>query len=111
MRVFGSIGMTFLVAAVLVTTAHGAGTRVFTTVDVPGAVTTNVQGVNTQGDIVGTYVDAAGTQHGFLRSGDRYLTIDFPAARLTFARGINDAGDIVGTYQRPGETGGIPAHG
>ena len=91
--------------------AHAAGTFAFTTFDVPGATLTNAQGVNHQGDIVGTFVDAAGQQHGFLRSSGQYRTIDYPNGHGILARGINDAGDIVGTYQRPGESGGVPAHG
>jgi len=84
---------------------------VFTTLDVPGAVLTNAQGINGQGDVVGAYTDAAGQQHGFLWSGGQYRTIDVPDGHAIVARGINDSGDIVGTYQRPGETGGIPQHG
>jgi hypothetical protein len=36
----------------------------FTTVDVPGAVSTTLTGVNRRGDIVGSYQDAAGRRHG-----------------------------------------------
>lgn len=111
MRVIGRIAVTFFFGCGLVATVRAAGTLAFTTVDVPGAVLTNAQGINLQGDIVGTYNDASGQQHGFLRSGGQYRVIDFPNARATFARGINDSGDIVGTYQRQGETGGIPSHG
>jgi probable HAF family extracellular repeat protein len=98
-------------AGALFAPAQAAGTLVFTTIDVPGAVLTNAQGINHQGDIVGAYTDAAGQQHGFLRSGGQYRTIDYPNGHAVVARGINDAGDIVGSYQRPGETGGVPSHG
>ena len=111
MRVIGWIAATFFFACALVAKLNGAGTLVFTAFDFPGATLTNAQGVNHQGDVVGTFIDAAGQQHGFLRSGGRYRTIDYPNGHLILARGINDAGDIVGTYQRPGETGGVPAHG
>jgi len=107
---FGRIAVGVVLVTLLVTRAHGASFT-FTIIDVPGATLTNGQGVNHQGDVVGTFIDASGHQHGFLRSGGQYRTIDFPGAQLTFARGINDAGDIVGTYQRPGESGGVPAHG
>ena len=101
-----------LCAGALVATVKGAGsTLVFTTLDFPGAVLTNPQGINPQGDIVGAYTDAAGQQHGFLRSGGQYRTVDFPNARVTSALGINASGDIVGTYQRQGETGGLSSHG
>ncbi|HTI43344.1 MAG TPA: hypothetical protein VL693_16070 [Vicinamibacterales bacterium] len=111
MRVIGAAAVSFIGAAALFVPVQAAGTRVFTTIDVPGATLTNAQGINHQGDIVGTYVDAAGQQHGFLRSGGPFRTIDYPNGHLVIARGINDAGDIVGTYQRPGETGGVPVHG
>ena len=96
---------------VLFAPVAAVGSVMFTAIDVPGATLTNIQGINHQGDVVGTYVDAAGQQHGFLRSGSQFRTIDYPDGHLVLARGINDAGDIVGTYQRPGESGGVPAHG
>lgn len=110
MRVFAGIGITVLFGCALVLPLKAAGFA-FTTIDVPGATLTSPQGINHQGDVVGTFIDAAGQQHGFLRSGSQYRTIDFPGARVSFARGINDSGDIVGTYQRPGETGGLPGGG
>jgi uncharacterized membrane protein len=111
MRVVGWIALTVFFACALVsTTVNGAG-LVLMTFDVPGATLTNAQGINHQGDIVGSFIDAAGQQHGFLRTGSQYRTIDVPGARVSFARGINDSGDIVGTYQRQGETGGVPQHG
>jgi hypothetical protein len=94
--------------------AHGSGagrSLVITTIDFPGAVFTNAQGVNAVGDLVGFYTDTAGKTHGFLRSGDQFRSIDFPNAGLTQARGIGPAGDIVGSYQQPNESGGAPAHG
>lgn len=111
MRVLGRIVIGVFCVWMLFAPARAAGTLVFTTVDVPGATLTNAQGINHQGDIVGTFIDAAGQQRGFLRSGSQFRTIDYPNGHAILARGINDAGDIVGTYQRPGETGGVPAHG
>ena len=111
MRVFLRIAVGACCVSAMLAPAHAAGTLVFTTIDVPGATLTNVQGINHQKDIVGTYTDAAGQQHGFLRSGGQYRTIDYPNGHAVLARGINDAGDIVGSYQRPGETGGVPVHG
>ena len=110
MRGRGWIALTVCLACGLVSTLNGAG-LVLTAVDVPGATLTNAQGINHQREIVGTFIDAAGQQHGFLRSGSEYRTIDMPGARISFARGINDSGDVVGTYQRQGETGGVPNHG
>jgi hypothetical protein len=65
----------------------------FTTIDVPGADRTVVNGINDSGSIVGTYYDATG-YHGFLYSGGAFTTINFLNA--TYANGINNSGDIVG---------------
>ena len=111
MRVITRAAVAVLFGYALVAPVHGAATLTFTTIDVPGAVLTNAQGVNHQGDVVGAFTDAAGQQHGFLRSGGQYRTIDFPNARSTAARGINDAGDIVGSYVRQVETTTVPNHG
>jgi len=70
----------------------------FSSIDVPGAIATNAQGINAEGDIVGIYADTAGKQHGFLLRDGRFETIDFPGATLTNARGISPDGDIVGSY-------------
>jgi hypothetical protein len=68
-------------------------------IDVPGADSTGVSGINDAGEIVGSYTDSSGN-HGFLRSGGSYLPINvpFPGAYVTSVYGINDAGQIVGSY-------------
>ena len=74
----------------------------FTTIDPPGAsgALTVAIGINDHRQIVGYYVDACGTLHGFLR--DRkgvFTTIDHPDFPLgTAALDINNRGQIVGTY-------------
>ena len=103
-------------ACLTVLTLAGSGaerTLVFSTIDFPGAILTNAQGINAGGEIVGSYNDSAtpSKTHGFLLSGGQFQTIDFPGARATVARGIGPGGDIVGTYQKPNETGGVPSHG
>jgi len=79
----------------------------FTTIDDPNMATnsngnryTNLSGLNTLGQIVGTYSDAAGS-HGFLRSpAGVFTTIDDPNATpgTTSVRGVNNLGVIVGTF-------------
>src|SRR6188472_4285839 len=69
----------------------------FTSIDFPGAFSTNASGINDRGDIVGSYQDANFVFHGFLYDGRHYITINFPGASSTFASGINDRGDIVGS--------------
>lgn len=88
-------------------------TLVFSSIDFPGAILTNAQGINAGGEIVGSYNDSGtpSRTHGFLLSGGQFQTIDFPGARGTIARGIGPGGDIVGSYQKQNETGGVPAHG
>ena len=79
----------------------GAG---FSTIDPPQSVFTLAFGINDHHKIVGTYYDADGLGHGFLRNEDgRFVTIDHPRAQTvngfgTEARGINSAGQIVGDY-------------
>jgi hypothetical protein len=58
------------VAAVMASSQAAAQGRALTfiTIDFPGSVLTNVQGINASGDIVGFYNDANGRAHGFVRS-------------------------------------------
>ena len=71
----------------------------YTSFDYPGATYTFAEDVNSQGDIVGTYIspDSNGNQ-GFLLSGGTYTSIEFPGAVDTEAIAINDSGVIVGVY-------------
>ena len=80
----------------------------FVSIDVPctacpGGIArrTTIGGINPGGDIVGTYTDAVGGQHGFLLSGGQFTTFDVPNALSTSASGINPGGDIVGSYTAP----------
>lgn len=79
-------------------TAHAA-TYTFTTIDVPGSIQTNANGINSRGQIVGFYTDASsGTSHGFLDDNGTVTTLDFPGAINNAAFGINKDGKIVGGY-------------
>jgi uncharacterized membrane protein len=71
---------------------------IFSSINYPRAVLTNVQGINPFGDVVGFYQDTLGKQHGFLLSEGNFTSIDYPGAISTDARGINPAGDIVGVF-------------
>ena len=85
-------------------TRHGFVWRkgTFTTIDHPDAAAplgTSAIGVNDSGEVVGTYVDALGDRHGFMRSKKGvYVTLDVPGAVFTVAQGINNRGDIAGLY-------------
>lgn len=69
-------------------------------IDFPGSEgTTEVEGMNGLGDIVGDYFDTAGVDHGFLLRDGSFSTIDFPNSVANVAEQINDRGEIVGTYE------------
>ena len=76
----------------------------FTTFDVPGAISTELHGINDVGQIVGSYRTSTDSiLHGFLYDG-MFTTIDVPPlvpglpAVDTVLSGINNNGQIVGTY-------------
>lgn len=72
-------------------------TVIFTTIDVPGAVYTGINGINSAGDMVGTYgQDTSQDGHGFLYSNGTFTYFDFPGKNFTVAQGVNDLGIIVG---------------
>lgn len=80
-------------------------TFAFTTLDVPGAVSTSSYGINDVGQIVGSYKTSGdSTSHGFLYDASGFTTIDVPSRQPslppgdTTLSGINNAGQIVGTF-------------
>ena len=79
----------------------------FTKIDFPGAITTDSYGINTRGDIVGNYINADKSDHGFLLSGGQYSTIEFPGATATEAFTINPRGDVGGFYSLAGVSHGF----
>src|SRR5438132_774100 len=69
----------------------------FTTIDVPGAGYTVVTGINSAGDMVGTYGSTSqGPYHGFLLKGGNFTFFDYPGAPSTLTGKINDSGLILG---------------
>jgi hypothetical protein len=94
-------------------------TFVPTTINYPGAASTQARGINSPGEVVGSYVctstcvnpvngdvSAAGT-HGFLLQQRAFTRIDVPGASATIARGISDQGTIVGQYNAGGVVHGF----
>ena len=77
-------------------------------IDIPGATATHTDFVNAEGSIVGSYVDAEGTYHAYvrLRNGS-FATIDLPTKGLTleyfFVHGISDARSIVARAKAVGD--------
>lgn len=86
------------VLMLLMLTAGTVHAHRWTTIDVPGAVQTQVFGINLAGDMVGEYVES-GASHGFLLRGGTFTTIEPLGAIASSARGINERGEISGTYQ------------
>src|SRR5439155_1019051 len=88
----------------------------FQAYDVPGSTFTQIWDVNPRHEFVGTYVDNAGTRHGFVQvpDGSAPSVLDFPGAAATIAFGVNPAGVVVGQYTASGQTHGfvaVPAGG
>jgi hypothetical protein len=84
-------------------TTHGWIRRTdgsYETLDYPGAILTNVRGINPQERSAGTFRPAPGQPNqGFYRgAGGEFVPLNYPLAALTRALGINAAGGIVGDY-------------
>jgi uncharacterized membrane protein len=75
----------------------------YTTVDIPGASFLQLEGINSRGQIVGTYYDSNNNLQNFLLHNDVFRNIDPPGGGFEFLflmtqAGINPQGDIVATY-------------
>jgi probable HAF family extracellular repeat protein len=72
----------------------------FTTIDVPGSISTVTTGINDRGQIVGRFRDGTGQTHGLLIDGATLTTIDVPGIpETTEANAINNSGQIVGIFR------------
>jgi probable HAF family extracellular repeat protein len=68
----------------------------YTTIDVPGAMSTSASGINLAGDVVGGYANSDGSGGSFLLSGGNFTLFNYPGGDLTSAEAINDSGLIAG---------------
>jgi hypothetical protein len=75
-------------------TANG----VFSAIDVPGATNTIPNFINLEGVVVGSYIDSAGTSHGFVLNRGTYTTVDYPGEPGSVVSSINDLGELSGFY-------------
>lgn len=71
--------------------------------NVPGASSaafagTQPQGINDLDQVTGTWIDAQGFNHGFLKDGASITSFDMPGADGTIPVGIDNEGDIAGFY-------------
>jgi uncharacterized membrane protein len=96
------VGLTVLVALVSASYAQK-----ITSFDPPGASFTEAFAINSEGQIVGFYVDAAGV-HGFLRHNNGTFTSFDPSGSFgTSAQAINSSGQIAGYYSDTAGTHGF----
>jgi len=71
----------------------------FTPENFPGAVQTQVVGINGPGETVGFYIDSAGVQHGFTDIGGTFKSVSNPqTTTVTQLLGVNDAGRAAGYW-------------
>ena len=79
-------------------------------IEFPEARETHAHFVNASGGMVGSYVDADGIYHPYVRTPDgKFVSLDLPHAEALeyfFVHGINDVGTIVGRAKRVGEVPG-----
>jgi probable HAF family extracellular repeat protein len=85
---------------------YGGGTQAFyfkgmvnTALNVPGSVSSFIEGINGSGQMVGQYFDSKNLSHGFLYIGKVVTQLDVPGASgWTEASDISDSGVIVGNF-------------
>src|SRR5215469_13092455 len=69
------------------------------TFDPPGSTSTDPGAITASGAIIGSYTDAGGVTHGFLRTpGGAFTTFDVPGSTSTTATSITPGGVITGWY-------------
>ena len=73
----------------------------FTTLDYPGAIYTNPDGVTNSGDIAGYYENPDLTLHGFFLHKGIYTSFDPPGSGETVVNGMNNQSAIVGWFLKP----------
>lgn len=69
----------------------------YTNIDIPGATSSVVEGINDAGDTVGIFSDSTGT-HAFMQDHQGLHELSFPAGTAT-PLAINNRGDIVGSIR------------
>jgi len=82
-------------------------TSVYTSIKVPGAVSSTASAINNNGDIVGTATDSSKTTSSWLMHNGHLTAFQFPGGSDTQAFGVNDKDQIVGSYT----DGGGVSHG
>jgi len=73
--------------------------RMFTSLDIAGATSTAVLGLNSAGDYSGQVNDGSGVTQGLINSAGQLTEFAIPGASFTSANAINDFGSVAGVYQ------------
>lgn len=91
---------TLLGCALLVLIQNAGAAATFTTFRVPGSTQTVPSGINSVGDVTGTYTDSTANYQGFLRtSNGTFTTFSVAGATSgTYPAGINSSGEITGYF-------------
>jgi hypothetical protein len=76
-------------------TYHNGQYRIY---NVPGALLTEVLGINDLGQIVGVYADTSMATHGFIDTAGSIANVDFPGATQTVVTGVNVSGEAAGIW-------------
>ena len=86
--------------AFLTATTGDAQTLRFTTINIPGAISTGANGINNAGVIVGNYEDSSHAYHGYILDGSNLTTLDNPNGTNTTVDHCNLNGtlQVVGSY-------------
>jgi hypothetical protein len=87
---------------------------VFTALNAPGAIETDTDAINNNGEVVGSYyMNPSNTVvHGFTYQNGVFTTFDPPGSTGTYATAINDSGMVVGyDFYVGGEAGFIDNNG
>jgi uncharacterized membrane protein len=97
-----SLTLTLLVCAPLIHAQPAQIVRevqlTFTTIDVPGAMITNILGINTAGNMTGDYGETMNAPaRGFSFVDGNFTLFDYPGGNDTVPVGINDSGVISGS--------------
>ena len=75
----------------------------YTQYDVPGAIHTNVTGLNDAGDFCGFYFTDASVITPFLNVGGTLIPFSIPGINVVYARAINNLGEVAGGYVDPAD--------
>lgn len=84
---------------------------VLTTINVPGAFTSNVYGINDTGKISGSYYTTGNFGFIYDTNTSSFTYLNKAGATATWAYGINDAGTVVGNYTMGGHDYGYTYDG